>query len=218
MTAATDSVLIRSLLMNRVPALLAVTLATTALHSTVSADFVDFDDATGGTVDWLSSDHYRGQGLIFSADAPAVRVADWDPGSWEMFRREGGSGSRALGLANAVGRLSMGASFVIPMTSIATTVDFVSIDVFDANIGTILGVLKGYDASGKLIASVSMITPNNGSGTLAISMAGISRIEFSTDADGALFDNMTFNIASVPTPGALTMLCLAAVVGRRRRA
>ncbi len=204
--------------MNRILALLAVTLTTTALSTDANADFIGFDDATDGTVDWLSADHYRGQGLIFSSNAPAVHVATWDPGSWEMFRREGGTGSRAIGLASAVGRLSMGASFVIPMTSVATTVDFVSIDVFDANIGTILGVLKGYDATGKLLASVSMITPGNASGTLSISMAGISRIEFSSDLDGALFDNLTFNIASVPTPGALAITCLAALVGRRRRA
>jgi hypothetical protein len=170
--------------------LLALTLGALANAQATSVSFDDFD-ACGG-VGLASWDRYRSLGVVFSDNIPigAVCLEEW---FCSIFQGLGGTLDNALALgAFCAPPYSIEAMFVVPGTAIPATTDFVSVLFFDGDVGTILGCIETYDASGALVDSVCLSTPESLGGMIQVSAPGIARVRISTDVDGGWQDNLCF--------------------------
>lgn len=179
------------------------TVLTFAAIIPVYAEAIDFDDFdAGGTTSFAAFDRYRSEGLIFIpepgeenstipiADVLAVEGSD----AFGRFKNIGGTAPNVLALNNVgSGVNEIEASFVLPGTDTPAKTDRVEVLVFDGNIGTELAVLEAFDIDGNLVDAATDTTRDNFGGTLVVSHPNISRIRLSVDADGADFDNLTFN-------------------------
>jgi len=90
----------------------------------------------------------------------------------------------------------------------------------DTERGSLLGSVRAFDASGKQIGFVNDMTGAYNTSwfyqsTLSLSIGGIRRVELQSDADGAIFDNVTFT--RVPAPSAASLLGLGLLGAARRR-
>ena len=175
----------------------------------VIIDFDDFSTGGGGT-GFAAADRYRSQGIVFAAGIPIDNVAIIEPAYYPTFLVQGGTSSNAMSLSlQTIGVLSIDAYFVIPNTSTPGVTDLVRIRGFDTGVGSILGTLVAFDINDVLIATQTLITPPSQSAVLEVSVPGIARVRFSTDADGAYFDNLIFNAPTVvPEPSTFSLLVL----------
>ena len=190
--------------------------------STAGADLVqvDFDDVTTDSgMTMLGADHYRDSGLVFGQEIGIFDLSGVGGAELSDFLALGGTAPNAMVLSGATS-LSLDAWLVGPGTDASATTDYVSVLFYDVNFGTSLGTLEAYDLEGGLIASVSHTTPFELGRVFEIAAPGIHRIRLSTDHDGAVIDNITFDVSagSVPGPASIALLAGAGVLRRRRRA
>lgn len=96
-----------------------------------------------------------------------------------------------------------------------------SVVMRDTDRGTLLGRVRAFDARGNAMGHMTDFTGSFNTSwfyenTLRVDVGGIRYVELSSDADGAIVDNITFT--RVPTPGALALLPLATLgLARRKR-
>lgn len=96
-----------------------------------------------------------------------------------------------------------------------------SVVMRDTDRGTLLGRVRAFDARGNAMGHMTDFTGAFNTSwfyenTLRVDVGGIRYIELSSDADGAIVDNITFT--RVPTPGALALLPLGMLkLARRKR-
>lgn len=176
------------------------------LDQNLRAGTIGFDDFNAGAgTGFAVADRYSAQGIVFSRNIPIENVSVVEPAFYSTFVAAGGTPTNAvaLTLASPVGFLSIDSTFVVPGTSTAAVTDLVRIQVFDTEVGSTLGTLLAYNAGNQLIAAATAITPASENGILQVSAPGIARVEFSSDADGADFDNLFFDppvAGAVPEP------------------
>lgn len=193
--------------MNLKLALGAATLAlgaTLAQAEIVKIDFEDLADSTSVT------NQYAYLGVHFSM-TPIVDPSGTYHSSVEVFSyAKGDFGTRAAGLwASPV------------LITFDSDVSNFSVLMNDTERGSLLGSVRAYDASGKLIDYVTDMTGQYNTSwfyqnTLRIQAGGIRSVVLMSDADGAIFDNITF--ARIPSPGAAALLPLGLLsLGRRKR-
>jgi len=189
-----------------------------------AAETVDFDDFTvGGPIAYAAADRYGAQGIIFLTPIPIEDVQQAEPSYYPSFQATGGSGTNGLSLSLVWSQLSIQGAFKIPGTSIRGITDYVAVDGFDTEIGTVNGLLDVFDVDGNLIDSLSIVTPPSTHSFFSISHPGIASLRLSMDGDGGIWDNLTFNTptAPIPAPAALALGYIGVgLVGwlRRRRA
>jgi hypothetical protein len=195
-----------------------IAVAVTIANKAVLGETIGFDDfdAGGGTA-FAAADRYVSQGIVFSRTIPVEDVQAVEPAFFPTFLAQGGTPPNAMALTpvSPVGFLSIDASFVAPGTVTLGTTDLVSVRVFDTDVGTTLGTLEAFNSSGVLIASDTATTPPSQAGTLEVAVPGIASVQFSSDSDGADFDNVFFDTpvaAAVPEPGTMSLL-LAPLLG-----
>lgn len=185
----------------------------------VYAETINFDDfETSGWVDFAESDRYRSVGIVFDAPIPIadVRAVEGDGPANFLFSPEiGGSAPNVLALNNvpvsqggAGGVMEIEAYFVLPDTNTPAKTDQVEILVYDGNPGTNLGTIEAFDIDGNLVDEATAVTEQGHYGSvrvLSVSHPNISRIRLSVDADGADFDNLTFNdLTPIGVSGSVT--------------
>jgi len=162
-------------------------LAVTAIP--VMAVTIDFDDiVVGGVFRTVPADQYLSEGILFDQPIEIVDVEMWSPPYVGEFVAGGGT------LPNAwviLASLQFEATFVIPGTSIPTTIDSIVLHVFDTNVGTTFGTLEAFDLHGTLLATITE-TNTGGATTYEVSESGIARIRITDDGDGAFWDNIVF--------------------------
>ncbi len=188
--------------------------------ASTNAGFVSFDDVAVTTVvSTLDTHHYHASmGIVFDADAHIVNMVDGSPGFVSTFTNAGGSLANALILSSATGQLSIDITFYMPGTGQAAVTDSFSALFFDTNVGTELGAIEAYGLDGELLASVSALAPAAMYAHLSVYAEGIHRIRLSSDLDGNIVDNLAFApLYVIPAPGAIALLGLAGLAGRRRR-
>jgi len=176
----------------------AIAVAVTIANKAVLAATIGFDDFnTGGGTAFAAANRYVSQGIVFSRTIPVEDVQAVEPAFFPTFLAQGGTppNAMALTLVSPVGFLSINASFVVPGTATPATTDLVSVRVFDTNVGTTLGTLEAFNSSGVLIATDTATTPPSQAGTLEVAVPDIASAQFSSDSDGADFDNLVFRHA-----------------------
>jgi hypothetical protein len=132
-------------------------------------------------------DAYRGQGAVFAPGAEVRAYADL-PHTYQK------SSPNCFAIFESPYQVD----FVLPGTTTAAVTDSVSIWVHDHAVGTTLGVLEAYDPLGQRIYRQTLTTPGSLTGILAVSRPGTASVRFYADADGAIFDDVTF---SAPVAG-----------------
>lgn len=183
------------------PALLC--LGTLASAEVVTINFEDLAESTSVT------NQYAHLGVHFSM-TPVVDPSGTLRSSVEVFSyAKGDFGTRAAGLwASPV------------LITFDSAVSNFSVLMNDTERGTTLGTVRAYDAGGKLIDYVTDTTGNYNTSwfyqnTLRIQAGGIRSVVLMSDADGAVFDNITFT--RIPAPGAASLLGLGLLGAARRR-
>jgi hypothetical protein len=200
------------------------TVLTTLLSTPASASidpYVNFDDISvgGSGIAFLARDRYVSEGVLFNRDIPVCSVAAVEPSFLPVFISGGGTPPNSMPLTPAIpgAGLEIEVSFVLPGTTIPGTTDYVRLDGFDSDIGTVIGTLQAYDRNSLLLDQITLPTLASRHGLFEISHVDIASIHISTDADGAHFDNLAFH-TPVPEPASLSLFALAAagLLARRR--
>lgn len=174
-------------------------LSVLLLSQVAAAATVNFDDLTfPEAISYGAADRYRSSGVVFATDIPLENVAVFEPQNYAAFLSAGGTAPNGLGL-NSSTVYSIDASFAVPGTVYPGTTDWVQVWVFDSHVGSNLGVLVAYDQDYNLIDSSTRTTPSSMGGTLEIWAPDIAHVQFRTDTDGAVFDNLRFNTPTGPT-------------------
>ncbi|MGH7242744.1 MAG: hypothetical protein ACREJD_04945 [Phycisphaerales bacterium] len=168
---------------------------------------INFEDLAPNT---SVTSQYASLGVHFST-SPIVAPNGVLHSSVEVFSYPFGNfGTKAAGL--------WGSAILLAFDS---DVSNFSVLMNDTERGTLLGRVRAYDVHGNLFALVTDMTgPYNTpwfyQGTLQIPNGGIRFIELTSDADGAVFDNITFTRIPSPAAAALLPVCLLGL-GKRRR-
>ncbi|MBX3381323.1 MAG: PEP-CTERM sorting domain-containing protein [Phycisphaeraceae bacterium] len=167
---------------------------------------INFEDLAAPT---SVTEQYAALGVHFST-TPVVDTKGVLHNSVEVFSYALGSfGTKAAGIWGS------------PITlTFDSDVSNFSVLMNDTERGTLLGSVRAFDAKGNQIGLVTDFTgPYNTSwfyqSTLALNIGGIRRIELMSDADGAVFDNITFT--RIPAPSAASILGLGLLGAARRR-
>jgi hypothetical protein len=183
-----------------------IAVAVTVANKAALGETIGFDDFdTGGGTAFAAANRYVSQGIVFSRTIPVEDVQAVEPAFFPTFLAQGGTPPNAMALTpvSPVGFLSINASFVVPGTATPGITDLVSVRVFDTEVGTTLGTLEAFNSSGVLIATDTATTPPSEAGTLEVAVPDIASVQFSSDSDGADFDNVSFDTpvaAAVPAP------------------
>lgn len=167
---------------------------------------IDFEDLADGV---SVTNQYAHLGVHFSM-TPIVDPNGVYHSSVEVFSyAKGDFGAKAAGLwASPV------------LITFDSAVSNFSVLMNDTERGSLLGSVRAYDAQGKLINYVTDMTGNYNTSwfyqnTLRIQAGGIRSVVLMSDADGAVFDNITFT--RVPAPSAASLLGLGLLGAARRR-
>ncbi len=192
---------------------------------------INFDEVDVTVPTPFSGDRYQAQGIVFEKDIYIWDIVSAGQGVAADVAANGGTLPNVMSISYLHGYLEVRANFVVPGTDLQGVTDYVAADAFDAlkNSGTILAYLRAYDLDGALIQELwSTTAPDNLGDTFEIASPGIASVEFATDSDGNLFDNIRFNTPeAVPatydnSPESATWLLLActgvaSIVTCRRR-
>ncbi|MBX3390385.1 MAG: PEP-CTERM sorting domain-containing protein [Phycisphaeraceae bacterium] len=168
---------------------------------------IDFEDLAAST---SVTNQYAHLGVHFSM-TPIVDPSGTYHSAVEVFSyAKGDFGTKAAGLwASPV------------LITFDSAVSNFSVLMSDTERGSLLGSVRAYDANGKLIDYVTDMTGNYNTSwfyqnTLRIQAGGIRSVVLMSDADGAIFDNITFT--RIPSPGAMALLPFGLLgLARRRR-
>ena len=172
-----------------------------------STDTIDFDDlGDNGLFTYAPSNHYQSIGVLFSREIPYgdMAGAGWPASFWPTH---GGTSPNFLSLTTTYDpRLDIDIYFVVPGTSIPATTDMFRALFGDSEVGTIPGTMEAFDSDGNLIASLTYTTPPEQAMMYELRTNGIARIRLSSDADGCVVDNISYNtpVSSVGTNVTLT--------------
>ncbi len=167
---------------------------------------INFEDLAAGT---SVTSQYAALGATFST-IPIVDANGFYRNSVDVVSNQlGDFGANAGSLWQSVTAISF-----------AEDVSNFSVLIGDTEAGSLLASLWAFDAKGNQIGFVSRMTGSYNTPwfyqeTLSVNVGGIRRIEFRSDADGAVFDNITF--AKIPAPGAASLLCAGLLGAARRR-
>jgi len=178
------------------------------LSTGVNAEIVRIDFENLAAPSHVNS-QYAAQGAHFSA-IPVVDINGVLHSTVEVFSYvRGDFGTKAAGLWDSV-------------ITIAFDEDVSNFSVLmnDTERGSLLGSVRAFDASGNQIGFVTDMTGAYNTSwfyqsTLSLNIGGIRRVELKSDADGAIFDNVTFT--RVPAPSAASLLGLGLLGAARRR-
>ncbi|MFN0010869.1 MAG: hypothetical protein ACKVS8_04410 [Phycisphaerales bacterium] len=186
-------------------------LSCASITAVASADVfvINFDNLTAPAV---VTEQYAGMGVHFSSTGAFDSNGGFH-NSVEVF----GFGFPGYG-TNAAGMWGnlVTIDFDMPVS------DF-SVDIADTESNTLLAVISAYDGNGMYLNGLGASTggyntPWFHQRTLGFgSIGGIRRIVLETDADGAVFDNITFTAAAVPGPGAAALVAGGGLLMARRR-
>jgi len=153
----------------------------------VIAATINFDDVAVPTTSSFPSNHYVGEGAVFTVNFPVYNVCVAEPVCCSAFNSAGGSRSNAIYLTTC-----KDIRFVVPGTSVPAVIDSFSARFFDAEIGSTAGTIEAYDQYGQLLDSVTGTTPTTNAVLLQVSSPGIAKVRLCTDGDKAYVDDMWF--------------------------
>ena len=186
-------------------------LSCTSLTAVASADVfvINFDNLTTPTA---VTEQYAGMGVHFSSTGAFDSNGGFH-NAVEVFPfGYPGYGTNAAGMWGNLVTIT----FDMPVS------DF-SVDIADTESNTLLAVMQAFDGNGAYLSGVGAFTggyntPWFHQRTLGFGpQGGIRRVVLETDADGAVFDNITFTGTRVPTPGIGALAAGGALLVARRR-
>lgn len=166
-------------------------LACSSFSATITFDDVD----AGGLFALAPATNYQSLGVLFSREIPVldIRASRVDASFRTNFIAAGGTLANAMALGtNFSPDLDLNLRFVLPGTTIPTTINYFRALFGDGDVGTLLGTLEAFDTNDVLIASVTSNTPPSEAAELVLSTPGIARVKIGTDADGSVIDNIFF--------------------------
>lgn len=194
-------------LIKRVAFVAAVAATIQAGSAQASTVTIDFNSAPIG----FQTNTYAAQGVTFSGGllGAGVNVQSFVSGGYSPVFTVAGNQSLFLNTVDVNDHVTHTPS---TFATFAFDVSNVSMIFADSEIGSYLGRIIAYNAANVQIGDTGYLTtPGSGYATLSLNVSGIRKLEFYTDWDGAVVDNLVYTVAdvvAVPEPATLALLGL----------